>query len=130
MGISNLGEADLHFTKFGKNTTMTCTINSYESAKKVPFDLDGRILLTSDRCELIHLTLQAGETLALHNQPFDVIFFIIAGEGILLIGSHEIPVKSSTTVEIKTGVLRGWKNPGPSELKLLVIKLFPMPSLS
>lgn len=102
---------------------MTYTIRTFDSAPRVPFDLDGRILLTTERCELVHLALQPGECLPLHAQPFAVIFHLLAGNGILLVGNDEIPVNSATSIEVSSGTMRGWINPGPDELRLLVIKM-------
>jgi len=102
---------------------MNYTIIPFDAAEKVPFNLDGRILYKGDRCELVHLTLQPGETLGLHDQPFDVVFHVLSGEGILMAGSEEIRAVASTTIEMKKGMLRGWKNTGEDKLKLLVIKL-------
>jgi quercetin dioxygenase-like cupin family protein len=102
---------------------MSYTIIPFEAAEKVPFNLDGKILFKGNRCELVHLTLQPGETLGLHDQPYDVIFHVLSGEGVLIAGDEEIRAVASTTIEMKTGTRRGWKNTGGDKLKLLVIKL-------
>ena len=103
-----------------QKTHATCTL---DAAPRVPFRFDGRILYTSDRFELIHLTLQPGEGMNPHIQPMDVVFFVTEGAGSLAIGDEVIEVSNDTAVHIKAGVLRAWRNTGQVPLKILVNKL-------
>ncbi|MFZ4523334.1 MAG: cupin domain-containing protein [Bacteroidales bacterium] len=100
------------------------TVNSLDSAPRVPFKFDGRILFTCETCELIHLTLQPGEGMELHSQPMDVVFFVVEGSGSLAIGEEVLRVAENTTVHVKAGALRGWKNSGTVPLRILVNKYY------
>jgi len=42
-------------------------------AERVPFNLDGRKMYTSEKMELVHLVLKSGEEVALHSNPFDAV---------------------------------------------------------
>ncbi len=48
-------------------------IRNLSSAPKVPFDLDGKIMLSRKNLEVIHLSLQPGEVLTGHVNDFDEI---------------------------------------------------------
>ena len=93
-----------------------------ENAPKVPFALDGKILFTSDKLEVVHLTLKSGEKIDSHSQPFDVIFFVIEGMGSLEINDNHVEVGANSCVRVSKDVLRSWTNVGKSYLKILVIK--------
>ena len=52
---------------------------SLKESQPVPFDLDGRFLYRAANYEIIHITLQPGESIPVHTNPFDVVFFIVEG---------------------------------------------------
>ncbi|MGA3015262.1 MAG: cupin domain-containing protein [Bacteroidales bacterium] len=97
-------------------------ITHLENASKVPFALNGKILFTSDKLEVVHLTLKAGEKMESHSQPFDVIFFVIEGMGSLEINNNHVNVGANSCVHVNKGMLRSWANTGKSNLKILIIK--------
>ena len=99
------------------------TIFPYSSAPRVPFKFDGRILFTSERFELIHLTLRPGEEMEPHVQPVDVVFYILQGEGTLSVGNEITGITAGTTIHVKAGVTRAWHNRGQHPLNILVSKL-------
>ena len=93
-----------------------------EDAPKVPFNLDGKILFTSGKCELVHLTLKPGEKIDRHAQPFDVLFFVVEGEGILETETENIEGTGNTSIFVPAGMQRGWRNTGATDFKVLVFK--------
>jgi quercetin dioxygenase-like cupin family protein len=93
-----------------------------DEAPKVPFNLDGKIIHTSDKFEVVHLTLKPGEKIGMHYQPFDVVFYILSGEAILETDSENLEMKENTSIFVPAGILRGWNNTGPMDFKVLVIK--------
>ncbi len=97
-------------------------ITDLKTAEKVPFKLDGRIMFQSERTELIHLTLQAGEELPVHTNPFDVVFYVIEGKGILTVEENSFEMKQDQSYDVKEGIMRGWKNTGENKLRILVVK--------
>ena len=99
------------------------TLYPFDSAQRVPFKFDGRILFSSDGYELVHLNLLPGEGMDMHAQPMDVVFFVVEGHGELAIGDELFEIFASTTVHVNAGVLRAWTNTGTRPLKILVSKL-------
>ena len=97
-------------------------ITNLEDAPKVPFKLDGRILFSSEKLELIHLTLQPGEKMEPHSQPFDVVFYVLSGNGILDLPDQSVDGASGTCILIPAGMQRGWKNNTNREFRVLVVK--------
>jgi quercetin dioxygenase-like cupin family protein len=97
-------------------------ITHLESAPAVPFKLDGRIMYSSDRLELIHLILQPGEGMDLHTQPFDVVFFVISGNGTLFLSENSAEGNPGTCIHVPAGTSRGWRNTGKTEFRVLVVK--------
>jgi len=93
-----------------------------QDAPTVPFDLDGKIMFTSGKLELVHLTLKPGEKIGKHLQPFDVIFYVLSGCAILETDLENNEVKENTSIFVPTGIQRGWNNTGPVDFKILVIK--------
>lgn len=98
-------------------------IQNLSNSPKVPFDLDAFILHSEDKIELVHLVLKPGEDLAEHKNPFDVIFFIAEGSGILTVESKEYKLQMNDVTKVTSDKNRGWKNNSQKDLRLLVIKL-------
>lgn len=99
------------------------TLYPFSSAPRVPFNFDGRVLYASGRYEMVHLTLQPGEGMAMHAQPTDVVFFVLAGTGTLAAGEESVVAEENATVHIPAGVQRAWCNTGTVPLRILVNKL-------
>ena len=91
-------------------------------APKVPFNLDGKIMHSSDKLELVHLTLKPGEKIEKHPQPFDVVFYTLSGDAVLETDLETIEVKENTSIFVPAGMQRGWNNNSPADFKILVIK--------
>jgi quercetin dioxygenase-like cupin family protein len=97
-------------------------VTHFENAPKVPFNLDGRIMFSSEKLELIHLTLKQGEGMDLHTQPFDVVFFVISGKGKLRLENDAVEGLPGTCIHVPAGVKRGWKNESSDIFSVLVVK--------
>lgn len=97
---------------------------AFNNADRVPFDLDGRIVFSSEKLELVHLSLNKGEEIEPHANPFDVVFFFIEGEGEVLYEDQRTKVQANTTVFIEKGKMRGVCNTGDTRLRILVSKIF------
>jgi len=103
---------------------MHFSISHIKNAPKVPFNLDGRILHSSDELEIVHLTLAPREELGMHSQPIEVMFYVIEGDGILTIEQQRVEAYPGMMIGVSAGSMRSWFNDGQEELKLLVIKKF------
>lgn len=99
-------------------------LTTLETAEKVPFNLDGRKMLTNEKVELVHLTLKPGEEIAQHANPFDVIFFIIEGEGEVLFENEMFKALPNTSIFIEKDKQRGMRNSGNAIFRVLVCKVF------
>ena len=95
-----------------------------QDAPKVPFNLDGRVMFSSEKIELVHLLLKPGEQVESHTQPFDVLFYVLEGTGKLKVGGDLLEAGKDTLVEVKAESQRGWTNSGNNALRLLVVKIF------
>jgi len=101
----------------------TMKIQNLQNAPKVPIELEAHILHSEKTVELVHLTLKPGEQLAEHKNPFDVIFFVVEGAGILTINGKPTKLKATDTLKVTSEINRGWENNTDNDLKILVIKL-------
>ena len=99
------------------------SILSLSDAPRVPFNIDGRILYSAPGYELVHLTLQPGEAMALHAQLFDVVFYVLSGTGTLQTDADTLEISENTMVHVGKDLRRAWRNEGSKELKILVNKL-------
>ncbi len=99
-------------------------ITTLETAEKVPFNLDGRKMFTNSKVELVHLTLKPNEEIALHANPFDVIFYILEGTGTVFYETDSLTVEANNAVIIEKDKQRGMKNSGEGIFRVLVVKVF------
>ena len=60
--------------------------------------------------------------IASHVLPFPVMFYVLEGNGTLIIENEGVSVAAGTIVECPPNVERGWENHSSTELKLLAIK--------
>lgn len=91
-------------------------------AARVPFDLEGYIMHSSAKVEVIHLCLQPGQVVANHSNPFDVVVCLVKGEVILMVGQSQIAMAMYDVAEVEAYAERGFTNTGPSEARLIIIK--------
>ena len=98
-------------------------ITTPETAPHVPFQLDGRIMLSKPGLEIIHLTLKPAEVVPKHINDFAVAIYVLEGNGKIETGSDAIDVKPGILIEIEAGEERGMSNTGEDDFRVLVIKL-------
>ena len=98
-------------------------IHNLGNSPKVPFDLEAFILHSEKQIEIVHLKLSPGEKLEEHKNPFDVIFFVIEGSGILTIDGTNYNLLSNDVLKVTSEKNRGWENTSDMDLRILVIKL-------
>ncbi len=99
-------------------------ITTLETAEKVPFNLDGRKMFTNEKVELVHIALKTGEEIASHSNPFDVIFYILEGEGTIFLDDRSLSVEADNCLFVEKNKQRGMKNAGEGIFRVLVCKLF------
>jgi mannose-6-phosphate isomerase-like protein (cupin superfamily) len=96
---------------------------SLEEAERVPIDRDGRILFRAEKNELVHITLHPGESIPLHPNPVDVLFFVVEGTAQLNTDNEIIDLNSNDSIFIKQGTNRGLTNNTDKILRILVYKM-------
>ncbi len=79
-------------------------------------------LLNSEHAQVIHLTLQPGEALKLHVTPVDVVFYVLAGTGVVTIGEEEERVEADTCIASPARIPHRWANDADGPLRILVVK--------
>lgn len=99
-------------------------VKTLTTAEKVPFNLDGRKMYIGKKVEIIHLSLNPGEVLEKHTNPFDVAIYVLEGTGIIETDDNSVAVEPDMCIEIESGANRGVKNTGMGLLRILVVKIF------
>ena len=99
-------------------------LTTLNTAERVPFNLDGRKMFTNEKVELVHISLKPSEEIVLHANPFDVIFFILEGEGQIFYENESFEVEPSSSIFIEKNKQRGMKNSGELLFRVLVVKVF------
>lgn len=94
------------------------------NAPKVPFNLDGRVMFSSLKVEMVHLTLNPGEEVLVHSNPFAVVFYVLQGELILRVDNEEVLLKPDMTVSVEPNLNRGLINASNRTSRVLVVKIF------
>jgi len=95
---------------------------SLDTAQKVPHDLDGYIMHSSNSLEVIHLCLKPGEVIAQHPNPSDVVACVIEGSVILNMGDSQTLLLIYDVAEIEKNELRGFNNTGSTVARLIILK--------
>ena len=87
-----------------------------------PHKVDARKLYDSEAAQVIHLTLQPGESLKRHITPVDVFFYVLEGVGIVEVGDEKQEVSIDTLIESPAGIPHCWYNESQDVLRILVCK--------
>jgi len=95
-----------------------------ETAEKVGFNVDGRKMFTCPKTEIIHLDIKFGEVIEMHSNPFDVVFYVLEGAGIIETPNEQITVEPDMCIEISAAEPRMIRNIGADSLRVLAIKIF------
>ncbi len=94
-----------------------------ETAPRVDAPFDGRIMFSNEKTELILLTLQPGESIPSHKNPFDVIFTGLEGEATLGIGEESIALQPCQTLFVSNEENRFMLNISDTPVKVMVTKI-------
>jgi len=89
---------------------------------QTPHKVDVRKLFDSEHVQLVHITLEPGESLKKHITPVDVTFYVLEGEGVVLIGEEKRTVGKDSVVESPKNIVHTWYNEGKNTFRVLVIK--------
>ncbi|WGS65489.1 cupin domain-containing protein [Marinitoga aeolica] len=97
----------------------------YDSLNKIPgINFDGRKIFTSKKIELVLISLEPGEKVNKHAVPFDTIFFVSKGKGIVEFENNDISVNENDMIFCDKNLEHGLKNNSEDKFNVLVIKIF------
>ncbi|TVQ14618.1 MAG: cupin domain-containing protein [Bacteroidetes bacterium] len=92
-------------------------------ADRVNAPIDGRIMFSNNRTESILLTLQPGEIIPSHKNPFDVLFIGLSGTATLTSEEKSMTVEPCETVFISSDEPRQMENKTSDTARIMVVKL-------
>ncbi|MFO7997637.1 MAG: cupin domain-containing protein [Bacteroidales bacterium] len=98
-----------------------------KEAAKVKAPVDGRIMYSEKRTEVILLTLAPGQSLPEHQNPFDVLFIGITGTAIMTTGETLTEISPGETIFVSADEQRAWHNPSQGPCRVMVVKILQGP---
>jgi mannose-6-phosphate isomerase-like protein (cupin superfamily) len=84
--------------------------------------VDARNISDNESAQVVHITLQPGESLKKHITPVDVVFYVLQGQGVVEIGEESAKVGADTLIESPAKIAHRWLNESQEPLRILVIK--------
>ncbi|QTX33262.1 cupin domain-containing protein [Aminithiophilus ramosus] len=106
-------------------------VTSYEEAAplQTPHGVSVCKLYDNPDAQVMHITLEAGESLKRHVTPVDVFFYVLQGTGTVEIGDEKRSVGPDRLVESPKDIPHCWRNEGDEPFRVLVVKT-PRPAAS
>jgi len=93
-----------------------------ERIVETPHQVDVRCLYDKDSAQVMHMTLQPGQSLKPHITPVDVFFYILEGAVDVLVGEETVTVSKDNLVESPKDILHCLSNNSDSLARILVVK--------
>jgi len=103
-------------------------LNDTDKSKN-PHNVDARKIYDTKNAQVVHITLNPGESLKRHITPVDVFFYVLEGKGIVEIGDEKKEVGPDTLIESPAKIVHCWYNESAEILRILVVKV-PRPTES
>jgi mannose-6-phosphate isomerase-like protein (cupin superfamily) len=91
-------------------------------SKPNPHGVDARNISDTESAQVVHITLQSGESLRKHITPVDVVFYVLEGRGVVEIGDERKEVEKDTLIESPARVPHRWMNESSGPVRVLVVK--------
>jgi quercetin dioxygenase-like cupin family protein len=91
-------------------------------SKPNPHGVDARNITDNDSAQVMHISLQPGESLKKHITPVDVVFYVLEGQGVVEIGEERKEVGADTLIESPAKISHRWINESKGLVRILVIK--------
>lgn len=80
-------------------------------------------LYENQHAQVMHITLEPGESLKPHKTPVDVFFYVLEGTGIVEIGDEKKEVGPDILIDSPARIRHCWYNEGSEALRILVAKV-------
>ncbi|MDA3853390.1 MAG: cupin domain-containing protein [Bacteroidales bacterium] len=90
--------------------------------KETAHGVDVRQMYNDASAQIMHMTLQPGETLKAHKTPVDVTFFILEGRPTVHVGEESIAYEANTLIESPAKITHRLSNESDAIARILVIK--------
>ena len=84
--------------------------------------VDVRKLYDKESAQVMHITLQPGETLKPHITPVDVFFYILEGTPDVRVGDETITVETDSLVDSPKGIVHCLSNNAQTQARIMVVK--------
>lgn len=93
-----------------------------EPIKETPHKVDVRALYNDETAQVMHIKLQAGESLKPHLTPVDVVFYILEGNPTVHVGEESQVFEKDTLVESPADIKHYLSNESDAVARILVVK--------
>ncbi|MDQ0289719.1 cupin domain-containing protein [Oligosphaera ethanolica] len=80
-------------------------------------------LYDTEHAQVMHITLEPGQSLKRHITPVDVFFYVLEGTGIVEIGDVKQEVGPDTLIDSPARIPHCWYNESASIVRILVVKV-------
>jgi mannose-6-phosphate isomerase-like protein (cupin superfamily) len=91
--------------------------------QKNPHGVKVNKLYDTEHAQVMHITLEPGESLKRHITPVDVFFYVLEGRGIVEIGEEKQEVGPDTLIDSPARIPHCWYNESDGPLRVLVTKV-------
>lgn len=93
-----------------------------EPKKDNPHGVEVHKMYDDPSAQIMHMTLQPGQSLKPHKTPVDVTFYILEGQPTVLVGEETEQFEEGTLIESPAHIIHSLSNETNKVAKLLVIK--------
>ncbi len=78
---------------------------------------------SEENIEIVFLILKTDESIPIHKNPFNVLFYVKSGKGIINVENQEYNLCENELVFVLSNENRSWKNIDKANLELIVVKM-------
>jgi mannose-6-phosphate isomerase-like protein (cupin superfamily) len=93
-----------------------------QSIVETPHRVDVRRLYDHESAQVMHITLNPGESLRPHITPVDVFFYILEGTVDVRVGDETVTVGSDRLVESPKDIIHCLSNSSTATARIMVVK--------
>jgi len=97
-------------------------IHNIKDLKAFTEGLNALKLFSDSTLEILHITLSVGERIDTHKNSIDVVFYVLSGNGELVVDTDIHNIESGSCLEVPKELDRSWENTGDQALCLMAIK--------
>lgn len=93
-----------------------------EETKENPHKVDVKQIYNKESAQVMHITLQSGDTLKPHKTPVDVCFYVLEGTPTVHVGDESVVFEKDTLIESPADIVHYLSNEGTDQARILVTK--------